>query len=293
LLILCFFFLIVPNRLVVVVVSPSSPRRFDPVLQITLRAGARRRGVGAVVSPPPSLSLVSSSSLALLLPVSTPRAVARSGGWGCCVLLVVPVMVPAPVVPRRPSLSAVSTRDPPCEQWLAGLGAGAGSLLVVGVLMCPVGCLPAIHPASRGSQRWRGYWGVGRGVSLYQFCTTTTSQHCLDVLLWCSFWFTLVSSLHLPSLNFPIFYCHCARAAYLVLGSSQLSISLLSVHISSLHFFSTTLCLWNFSDRSRRFSLLLNTTYIDSYARMLSIFARISTFLSLSLFLSPILRRSL
>ena len=25
------------------------------------------------------------------------------------------------------SLSAISTRDPPCEQWLAGLGAGAGS----------------------------------------------------------------------------------------------------------------------------------------------------------------------
>jgi hypothetical protein len=40
---------------------------------------------------------------------------------------------------------AVSTRDPPCEQWLTGLGTGAGSFL-------------RTNPASRGSQRW--WWWV-------------------------------------------------------------------------------------------------------------------------------------
>jgi uncharacterized membrane protein YuzA (DUF378 family) len=40
---------------------------------------------------------------------------------------------------------AVSTHDPPCEQWLAGLGTGAGSFICT-------------HPASRGSQRWWWWW---------------------------------------------------------------------------------------------------------------------------------------
>jgi hypothetical protein len=109
---------------------------------------------------------------------------------------------PRPFLPRvpawRPSSSAASTRDPPREQWLAGLGAGAVSLLVVGrwcagsfpfrsfrvvggVAPCCwplVGCRslprrspssfpaasrhPAIHPASSGSQGWGGCWVVRR-----------------------------------------------------------------------------------------------------------------------------------
>jgi hypothetical protein len=108
--------------------------------------------------PPPSY-------LALPLPVSTLRAVARSGGWGCCGgwrrcggcgrLVLVPLVLLAssspcppsspPVVllvslsPRPPSSGGgggtpvplsrrrrPSTRDPPHEQLLVRLGAGGG-----------------------------------------------------------------------------------------------------------------------------------------------------------------------
>jgi len=59
---------------------------------------------------------------------------------------------------------AISTHDPPCEQWLAGLGTGAGSFrryeVGVGVLLLQsrLTLAPTTHPASRGSQQW--WWVV-------------------------------------------------------------------------------------------------------------------------------------
>jgi hypothetical protein len=71
------------------------------------------------------------------------------------------------------SMLAASTRDPPCEQLLTGVGAGAGSSVVVWRSLCslispllPSSCrgarqcrclllAPAIHPASSCSQAWR------------------------------------------------------------------------------------------------------------------------------------------
>jgi hypothetical protein len=70
---------------------------------------------------------------------------------------------------RCPSSSAASTHNPPHEQWLAGLGVGAGLFLLLGLLAhsCSGGwgvpivvapsprhyCSP-FHPASSCSQRW-------------------------------------------------------------------------------------------------------------------------------------------
>ena len=72
-------------------------------------------------------------------------------------------------------LSAASTHDPPCEQWLTELGVGAGCWsLASGLLVhrysggcplscCPVAvhhcavvvhCCPIIHPASNSLQQW-------------------------------------------------------------------------------------------------------------------------------------------
>ena len=89
------------------------------------------------------------------------RAVARGGGWGVVwpssswsfspspspspgVLVAVLSLAPAPTWPAGvvvlvpslsllpspcPSSSTSSTHNPPCEQWLTGLGAGAGSFV--------------------------------------------------------------------------------------------------------------------------------------------------------------------
>jgi hypothetical protein len=90
---------------------------------------------------------ISVSSVPIASSSHSVRAGAHSGSGGCCpVIPVVRRLVPvclcsASVSPHsslspfhRPSLSAASTRDPPCEQWLAGLGAGAGSFPVVGLV---------------------------------------------------------------------------------------------------------------------------------------------------------------
>jgi hypothetical protein len=147
---------------------------------------------------------LSLSSLASLLPISTPRAVARSGGWGCSgggghphprlphccghrivgvlgharrsvvvlphscyrrwlcpfpLLALLPVLTPRAAARSGgwPSSSCPSTRDPPCEQWRA---AAVGSLFLPLVLVV----LPISTPraVARG-----GDWGCrrGRGVS--------------------------------------------------------------------------------------------------------------------------------
>jgi len=103
------------------------------------------------------------------------------------------------VYPPLPSPSrevAVSTRDPPREQWLAGLGAGAGLSFVSwrplrGVRSCilPSPPLPSpprrvtwplaptIHPASSGSQGW------GRVLG----CRSFRSVRCVAFVAWRSF----------------------------------------------------------------------------------------------------------
>ena len=92
--------------------------------------------------------------LTMLLPISTPWAVACSGGW--------------------PLLSCPSTHDPPCEQrWAVAVGvvvsppyshcaprfhpASSCSRWQLGALswcqIVPALCCPVVHPASRGSQQ--------------------------------------------------------------------------------------------------------------------------------------------
>jgi hypothetical protein len=87
-----------------------------------------RRSV--VVSLPLLLLLVCPfPPLATLLPVSTPRALAHSGGW-----------------------PSSSYHDPPRKQWRAA---------AVGVVVSPAHSrrAPRFHPASRRSQRWCGRRG--------------------------------------------------------------------------------------------------------------------------------------
>jgi hypothetical protein len=121
---------------------------------------------------------------ALVHPPSTRRAVAHQRGGGCsvdrcCCHPFLPVSVPVPVpipipvilvvvvplaVPLAPfstgsgsflawcsptSSLAANTRDPPCEQLLADVGAGAGSSVVIGVC-CGRSSLVAVGPRSEG-----------------------------------------------------------------------------------------------------------------------------------------------
>jgi hypothetical protein len=60
--------------------------------------------------------------------VSIPAVVVVAIGWWRVVVVV--VVVGVAVSPCRDDV-AVSTCDPPCEQWLAVVGAGAGSSFVV------------------------------------------------------------------------------------------------------------------------------------------------------------------
>jgi hypothetical protein len=100
--------------------------RDPPHEQLLVRLGAGgvlrcRSSPGVVVMPPSSLSLAH--------PRSTPRAVAREAGGGWCASLSVLSgrRHHAPVVG-----SSLSTRNPPREQGLATVVAGAGRL------RCPV-----------------------------------------------------------------------------------------------------------------------------------------------------------
>ena len=76
----------------------------------------------------------SSLSPSLLLPVSTPRAVAHGGGWGCCCAgnrrgrssspFLAVFSRSCPAIPSRP------THEPPHEQWLVGLGASGWAMVL-------------------------------------------------------------------------------------------------------------------------------------------------------------------
>jgi hypothetical protein len=120
----------------------------------------------------------------------------RCCGGGCVISFISFVFVhSAPVVfvtwcsfmyPPLPSPScdvAISTRDPPCEQWPAGLGAGAG---LCGVLSCILPSphrratwplAPTIHPVSSGLQ------GSGQVLGCHLF----RGVHCVVFVAWHSF----------------------------------------------------------------------------------------------------------
>jgi hypothetical protein len=105
------------------IVSPLPVSLSSPVIMVSAPSHPPcKQGLAAVVvvagSPP---SPQSSSSVH---PRSTPRAVAHEaeGRW-CASLSVLSL--------RCRHLLSLSTRDPPCEQGLATVGAGAGSLTVV------------------------------------------------------------------------------------------------------------------------------------------------------------------
>jgi hypothetical protein len=97
-------------------------------------------------------------ALALFHPRSTPPAVARRAGGGWCVIRALLPLFFLPAIFRP------STRDPPHEQVLVRLGAGAVAFVhcchccrCSHSLLCSV-IPPAIHPTSSGS------WGWGRVV---------------------------------------------------------------------------------------------------------------------------------
>jgi hypothetical protein len=75
----------------------------------------------------------SSSSSSLLLPISTPQAVAHGSSWGCCCagschcwLLSPPLTVFSSSHSIVPPLLAASNCDPPCKQSLGELEVGLG-----------------------------------------------------------------------------------------------------------------------------------------------------------------------
>jgi hypothetical protein len=113
-----------------------------------------------------------------LAPTIHPASSGSQGwGWVLGCHLFVCASLPSLPFPPLPSPAcchdvAVSTYDPPHEQWLAGLGVGAGLSFVHAFLPSlpspPLPVIvtwllaPTIHPVSSGLQGWGGCWVVVR-----------------------------------------------------------------------------------------------------------------------------------
>ena len=115
-------------------------------------------------SPSPSLSSSSSSSLSLSLSPLRACYLFPPHPFTPHVLVPHSLLVPSPLTSLFPvpSSSAASTCDPPHEQWLARLGAGAGlfPIVVSQSWSHPTTHCPVIHPMSSSSQQWPG-WAPG------------------------------------------------------------------------------------------------------------------------------------
>jgi hypothetical protein len=99
-------------------------------------------------------------AISLQYPPATLRAVAHSGGGGFRVVFGHgPFCICFPIVGGD---VAVSTRNPPCKQWLAGLGQ------VLGRLSSSTLHAPHFHPASSCSWRWLGWlWWLSSSLMCF------------------------------------------------------------------------------------------------------------------------------
>jgi hypothetical protein len=167
--------------------------------------------IPVIVGRPPWLSLVIPCRLLLSPPQLAPAIhPTSSGSWVWVWVLVVRCVVPFDIIvgPWCLSMSSsygpgdlqchqgpISTCDPPCEQLLAGMGAGAGSSVVVGVCYGCSSCSGspgtgrphhhcrrldtlAIHPTSSCLQAWgrvlgRPSWGSCGAGSCHQLHART------------------------------------------------------------------------------------------------------------------------
>ena len=146
---------------VIVLLSLSSSHRCHPpvVIFLPLSSSSRFRLPPVPVVVPQSLSSLLSSSLSCCCPLLLFPSCPLSSFPSCCRHS--PVVFVPPFLPREQLLAAVvrgavvvfvpvvllfgrphprSTRCPPCEQWLAAVGAGAGywvAFLVVPLLSFP------------------------------------------------------------------------------------------------------------------------------------------------------------